>query len=211
VTGHFFASACHTPRFPGVDPKAPLPTNSDRELLEGLRRGDPAAFERVYASEKAALYGFLLRLSRDPHASADLFQNVWLKLARNAAQLRDDSNVRAWLFTVARREYLSFRRAQALDLSRLLLLGLAPEAPEACCEDDLSLQAALARLADADREVLLLAASGLEHGALAEALGASPAAVRQRLTRARRRLTQLLDTPDTEARREAAPATKGGR
>jgi RNA polymerase sigma-70 factor, ECF subfamily len=188
-------------------------TIADKELLEALRQGDAAAFDRVYASEKASLYGFLLRLSRDPHVSADLFQNVWLKLARCAAQLQDDSNIRAWLFTVARREYISFRRAQALDLSRLLLLGLAQEAPEASCEDDLSLQAALARLADADREVLLLAASGLEHGALAEALGVSPAAVRQRLTRARRRLTQRLSeaATDTNVGRAATGATKGGR
>jgi RNA polymerase sigma-70 factor, ECF subfamily len=188
-------------------------TTADRELLEGLRRGDAAAFDRVYAAEKASLYGFLLRLSRDPHVSADLFQNVWLKLARCAAQLKDDSNVRAWLFTVARHEYISFRRAQALDLSRLLLLGLEREAPEASREDDLSLQSALARLADGDREVLLLAASGLEHGALAEALGASPAAVRQRLARARRRLARYLEQAgtDTGARVAGAPATKGGR
>jgi RNA polymerase sigma factor (sigma-70 family) len=171
-------------------------TDHDPELIARLRRGDEAAFAQVYAAEKATVYGFLLRLGRDANIAADLFQNVWLKLARNAPLLRADSNLRGWLLTVARREYLSFRRAQALDLSRLLLLGIesdgaAASAPEA---EDQSLLEALDRLADADREVLLLnAESGLDAAARAAALGISEVALRQRLARARRRLTRLLN------------------
>ena len=181
----------------------------DRALIGRLRAGEAAAFEHVYETEKATLYGFLLRLCRDPHTAADLFQNVWLKLARYAARLRDDSNVRAWLLTVARREYIGFRRAQALDISRLLVLDLArasaePSGPEA----DLALSTALGRLADADREVLLLGASGLEPEVIADTLGVSGAALRQRLSRARRRLAALL-LDDERSDPEAAP--KGAR
>lgn len=181
----------------------------DRALIGRLRAGEASAFEHVYETEKATLYGFLLRLCRDPHAAADLFQNVWLKLARHAARLRDDSNVRAWLLTVARREYISFRRAQALDISRLLVLDLAragvePSGPEA----DLALSSALGRLADADRELLLLGASGLDPEAIADTLGVSGAALRQRLSRARRRLAALL-LDDERSDPEAAP--KGAR
>jgi RNA polymerase sigma-70 factor (ECF subfamily) len=171
-------------------------------LIEGLRRADPLAFETLYEREKAALYGFLLRLARDPHVAADLFQNVWLKLARHSARLRDDSNLGGWLYTVARREYLSFRRAQALDLSRVLVLGIESEA-EGSEDHDLGLVAlgsAFALLGDADREVLLLAAaSGLETEAAAQVLGISGVAFRQRLTRARRRLAARLEaTNDAE-------------
>ena len=185
---------------------------SEPELVAGLRRGEPGAFDRVYEAERAVVYGFLLRLSRDASVAADLFQNVWLKLARNAAQLREDSNLRAWLLTVARHEFLSFRRAQALDLSRLLLLGLAPrddvgERPD----DDTSrtLAAALARLVDADREVILLSALG-DGGSeeLALTLGISGDAVRQRLARARRRLQKALDELE---RQPAAAAPDGAR
>ena len=167
---------------------------NDPGVIARLRAGDPAAFELVYDAEKASVYGFLLRLSRDPHTAADLFQNVWLKLARHAARLQEDSNLRAWLLTVARREYIGFRRAQALDISRVLLLGLVPRTdhggePEA----DLALSSALASLSDADREVVLLGASGLEPEAMAEALGVTGVAFRQRLSRARRRLAALLE------------------
>ena len=181
---------------------------NDPGVIARLRAGDPAAFELVYDAEKASVYGFLLRLSRDPHTAADLFQNVWLKLARHAARLQEDSNLRAWLLTVARREYIGFRRAQALDISRVLLLGLVPRMdhsgePEA----DLALSSALARLSDADREVVLLGASGLEPEAMAEAVGVTGAAFRQRLSRARRRLAALLEADDLGE--QAAP--KGAR
>jgi RNA polymerase sigma-70 factor (ECF subfamily) len=184
-------------------------------LIEGLQRADPLAFETLYEREKAALYGFLLRLARDPHVAADLFQNVWLKLARHAARLRSDSNLRAWLFTVARHEYLSFRRAQALDLSRLLALGLEPQEADESVEQDtrrLAFTAALARLADGDREVLLLAGvEGLEAEQAAGVLGISDVAFRQRLARARRRLGERLrEQADTAAETPRA-APKGAR
>jgi RNA polymerase sigma factor (sigma-70 family) len=169
----------------------------DDGLLERLRSGDTAAFDCVYAAEKAGIYGFLLRLSRDRHVASDLFQNVWLKLAKGASQLRPESNVRAWLYTIARREYLSYRRAQAFDASRILAFGLAQvDAPpqDAGNAEVLALEAALARLSDADREVLLL--SGTDAGdseTMAEILGISAAALRQRLARARRRLSHWLE------------------
>jgi RNA polymerase sigma factor (sigma-70 family) len=181
--------------------------DDSHSLMARLRQGDSAAFGEVYASEKAGLYGFLVRLARDPHVAADLFQNVWLKLAKHASRLRPDSNVRAWLYTVARREYISFRRAQALDLSRLLVLDLQPPEPasDAALDARLSaLKAACDQLSDADRELVLLSCTeGLDSDSLAEVLGISNAALRQRLVRARRRLGQLLDAGSTRAASEA--------
>jgi RNA polymerase sigma-70 factor (ECF subfamily) len=177
-------------------PLRPMNQEDQSSVVHRLRAGDTSAFDAVYAAEKAGLYGFLLRLSRDPHASADLFQNVWLKLAKNASSLRPDSNIRAWLLTVARREYVSFRRAQALDVSRLLVLNRElAEAPADTSLDSqlLALKAAISRLGDPDREVLLLSSvEGIDSDQVAASLGISNAALRQRLARARRRLTAAL-------------------
>ena len=184
--------------------QATVSESDDRELIDRLRAGEPDAFERVYEAEKASVYGFLLRLCRDAHVAADLFQNVWLKLARHAPRLREDSNLRAWLLTVARREYISFRRAQALDISRVLLLDLDDQGATASGPDaDLALADALGRIADGDRELLLLAASGLEPEAIAEALGVSGVALRQRLSRARRRLAVALSEGEAPGVRTA--------
>jgi RNA polymerase sigma-70 factor (ECF subfamily) len=183
----------------------------DRELLVRLRRGEPEAFEEVYVAEKATVYGFLLRLSRDASVAADLFQNVWLKLAQNAVHLREDSNLIAWLLTVARREYLSFRRAQALDLSRALLLGLThDEVAVGAGDDELqSVIAALDRLADADREILLLSVTGrLGAEQVSCALGISAVAQRQRLARARQRLAAAVEDLESVPSRTLARAAR---
>lgn len=174
----------------------PIEHNVSEELVRRLRDGDPSAFDAVYAAEKDRLYAFLLRLTRDASVAADLFQNVWLKLARHASALRADSNLRAWLFTVARREYLSFRRAQALDISRLLTLDRlnSSEASSASLDAQArELKEALDASSDADREILLLShVEGIDSTELAEILGISGAAFRQRLVRARRRLRRRL-------------------
>lgn len=168
-------------------------------LIDQLKSGDPAAFEAIYARERRAVYAFLVRLSGDTNVAADLFQNVWLKLARHASRLRPDTRIRAWLMTVARHEFISYRRAQALDLSRLL----AMDRPVATLEPDdprlSELAAGLARLGDRDREVLLLTGvDGLDIEQAAEALGLSLAALRQRLSRARRRLGEALEALASE-------------
>src|SRR5947207_3349764 len=55
------------------------------ELLDGLRRGDAAAFDRVYARYRDRIYGFLRRLTGgDRPLTDDLFQETFLKLARAA-------------------------------------------------------------------------------------------------------------------------------
>lgn len=169
----------------------------DRALIDALRAGSREAFSKIYAAEREGIYGFLVRLCRDRQVAADLFQNTWLKLARNARSLREDSDVRAWLFTVARNEFRSHRRAQMLDLSRFLALDrewASFSETAASCEAGPrleALEAALGKLGDSDREVLLLVAvDGLELRQAARVLGISYEALRQRLARARQRLTE---------------------
>ena len=175
--------------------------DDQKQLLDALRSGSPEAFQQVYFAEKNRLFGMLLRLSGDAHVAADLFQNVWLKLARHAQRLHDDTHLRAWLHTVARREYLSYRRAQVVDLSRFLAWGRHAETTARSFAPTLEtyeIEAALEALNERDREVLLLVAvTGLESKEGAEALGVSEDAFRQRLSRARQRLSAELERAHT--------------
>lgn len=201
-------SRCHRSETGCISMAVTADDEAPQRLLERLRRAEGEEFEdafrRVYAAEKAVVYGLLLRLSADPAAAADLFQNVWLKLARHRKELREDTVLRAWLCTVARREYLNYRRAQALDLSRVLTLGLE-SAEQASSDPQLhELNAGLRQLSDADREVLLLTSvDGLSLVQAAVALGVTEPALRQRLSRARRRLAAALTGDDVWSRLRA--------
>jgi RNA polymerase sigma-70 factor (ECF subfamily) len=182
---------------------------SKKSLLERLRSPDvkefDGAFRELYAAEKAVVYGLLVRLAGDAETAADLFQNVWLKLARHRRRLCEDTVLRAWLCTVARNEYLNYRRVQRLDLARLLTIGREPTpAVPAADPGLLDVNAALQRLSDADREVLLLTSvDGLSPRQAAAAAGVREEALRQRVSRARRRLLAELDSENTWSRLRA--------
>jgi RNA polymerase sigma-70 factor (ECF subfamily) len=167
--------------------------SSDRALVARLKRLDSSAFEEAFQRLRAPLYSFLVRLSGDRTLAEDLLQETWVRLATSATQLADDTELRAWLFTVARNLHTSHRRWVLLDEERLRSLGFwprrAPHTPfeqASANEAERKAEAAIASLPLKYREVLLLVAvERLEPIEAAAVLGIKPEALRQRLVRAR--------------------------
>jgi RNA polymerase sigma-70 factor (ECF subfamily) len=195
--------------------RGPVTDLSETELIAALADDDSETFERAfraaYATHRSVVFGFLLRLAGDADTASDLFQNVWQKLAQHRRRLRPDTELRAWLCTVARREYLSYRRAQTLDVGRLLAFGREP-APDPTEQDSRlsEVNAALRRLSDADREVLLsTSVDGLSLRQAANVLGIAEPALRQRLVRARRRLETAIERERAAPTRRWFGAKKG--
>jgi RNA polymerase sigma-70 factor (ECF subfamily) len=146
----------------------------------------------------------LLRLSGRRDTAEDLAQETWLKLAKAAPTLREDTTLAAFLFTIARNAFLSYRRWAMLDLSRIVTFGLeamsfaaAEPSPETEHERALAialLEDALQQLPLASREVLLLVGvEGMDQEEVAKMLGLSYDALRQRLSRARGQLTEKME------------------
>lgn len=181
---------------------------SDEEILAGLKSADRGAFDRVYARFRAPLFSFLVRLTGRAWLAEDLLQETWLRLARSAQDLPPDTQLRPWLFTVARNLFVSHRRWTLLDGDRLRQLGLLPasqgESPferAAANETQANLERALASLPVDQREVLLLVAvEGLAPSEAAQVLGLRPDALRQRLARARAMLSERLAKAERKRR-----------
>lgn len=162
--------------------------------VQGLKAGDPAAFDAVWAELRAPLYGFLVRHTGSAEVGEELLQETFARLARHAPRLRDDTHLRGWLFAVARNLAVSWRRWWWLDLRRrdaFVAPTPAPSPPDAAegREAARRLEAAIAALSLADREiVLLVGVEGMSPSAAAEVLGITPEAARQRWARAKARL-----------------------
>jgi RNA polymerase sigma-70 factor, ECF subfamily len=129
----------------------------------------------------------------------DLLQETFLRLAQHATRLAGDTRLGAWLFTVAHRVVVSWSRAQAVraqlagDLPARALDDRSPLEALADSQAQLALERAFAALAPAYREVaLLVGLEGLAPTEVAQILGHSPEAVRQRLARARSQLAAAL-------------------
>ena len=125
----------------------------------------------------------------------DLLQQTFLSLADRGPELRADSNVRAWLFTVARNAYMSHARhveTGSISDGPYALTDPTPEIEARLLLGDL--EAALGALRVEDRELLLLVGvEGLEPVEAAAVLGINATALRQRLARARSRLLVELE------------------
>jgi RNA polymerase sigma-70 factor (ECF subfamily) len=184
---------------------------SDREaaLVDGLRRRLPEAFDEVYEFYRPRLFAFLLRLSRSRTVAEDLLDETWLRLVAHAPDLRPDTRLAAWLFTVARNLYWTERRswlrAEALEPA---LPGLWPAAESwpspfelaSLGELERRVERALATLSPTYREVLLLVThQGLTPSEAAAACNVTPEALRQRLARARAALGDALGLPRSTA------------
>lgn len=173
----------------------------ERAWIDGLRRGEPAAFDSVFAAYRRRLYGYLVRMTRRRDVAEDLLQDTFLRLAQHARRLAPDTRLGAWLFTVAHRRVISWSRAQAV---RAQLAGDIPareadtgdRSPLSALVDSqaqVALERAFAELAPPYREVaLLVGVEGLQPAEVAEILGLKPDAIRQRLARARAQLAAAL-------------------
>jgi RNA polymerase sigma-70 factor (ECF subfamily) len=186
----------------------------ERALVEGLRLGNVQAFDRAYAAYGKRIFSFLLRLSGRHDVAEDLSQETWLKLAKAAPRLAEDTRLGPFLFTIARNAFVSHRRWAMLDLSRLVMVGYeaalvsapAPDEAHERTRDLALLETALQALPVASREVLLLVAvEDLDQETVAGILGISYDALRQRLSRAR---TQLSEKMTTLERRSAKRPTQ---
>lgn len=163
----------------------------DRVWVLGLRSGEVSAFDAVYHAYAPRLRGFLTRHVGRRDVADELLQETFMRLARRSPELRPDTALGAWLFTVARNLALSYHRWRWLDASRLVEIarGASPRDPARALEARQTasrLDAAIAALPEAQREALLLVTvDGLEPSEAAAVVGCTPETLRQRLSRAR--------------------------
>lgn len=176
--------------------------NLEVALVGRLRSGDAAAFDEIYDALNPGLFSFLCRMANNRTVAEDLLGETWLRLVSAGETLREDTRLVPWLFTVARNLYMSYCRSRAREqayTSELILLwpGEFPRSPFDLAlfnEYEQRLEAALAELPPADREVLLLVSvEGLRSADAAAVCGISAEAFRQRLSRARALLSKRMD------------------
>ena len=181
---------------------------NEGELVAALREGNADAFDRIYEAWRPRVFSFLVRLSKDRTLAEEIVQETFVRLAKRAADLRGDTQLGPWLFTVARNLWVSHLRVVMLDAERLDRLSLERVAPvptpfdrAAANDTQARLERALAALPDAQREVLLLVGvEGLEPSEAAAVVGIAPEALRQRLSRARSALREALERVDAPRR-----------
>jgi RNA polymerase sigma factor (sigma-70 family) len=188
---------------------------SDAELLARYVGGDGAAFELLLWRHGPMVLGVCRRVLRHVQDAEDVFQTVFLTLARKAGAIGRGEAVSGWLYRVGYREALRARSAAA-RLPARLPAGTDVAAPEA---DDVEwrdlrpvLDEEVNRLPDKYRTPIILCyLQGKTQEEAALLLGCPKGTVAVRLMRARRRLQDQLTRRGVALTLAAGAATLAGR
>jgi len=156
-------------------------------------------FEEIYDAYSGLILAYAARRTGNAADAADIVAETFTVAWRRLGDVPAGDQARPWLYGVARgvlaNHHRSIRRRRRLDeraiaeFAPLIVVEPAdPDGPEAG-----RIAAALDALSATDRELLTLVGwDGLDPGEIASVLGTSPATVRVRLHRARKRFARLL-------------------
>jgi RNA polymerase sigma-70 factor (ECF subfamily) len=155
------------------------------------------------------LRAFARSLCANETRADDLVQETLLKALTHIDSFDPGSNLRAWLFTILRNTFFSElrktkREVEDVDGVHAEQLSEAPRQPGAVDLEDFKI--AFASLHQEHREVLtLVGLVGMSYEEAAEVCGCAVGTVKSRVSRARRRLGELMGS---SADVDAPPSTK---
>lgn len=163
--------------------------DEDASLVERFLAGDSGAFDQLYARYYDRIYAMARGVLGDADEAADAVQEVFALLYRNVGRFDRRSRFSTWLFRVAVNRTIQYaRRNKRLQRNRPLTEAAGALAPEETDTTDPRVEAALERLAPADRVLLLLFYwEDLSLQEIAESVGCGVNAAKTRLYRARER------------------------
>jgi RNA polymerase sigma factor (sigma-70 family) len=176
------------------------------------RDGDEAAFTRIVHTTSNTVSTIALAIVRNVQASEDVAQETYVAAWQGLRRLRNPASILPWLRQVTRHQahiWLRTHRREVIDQKMLQEVTderVAADAELIAAEEEEVLSAVLDELSDEAREVLILYyREGSSSKQVAELLGLTEAAVRQRLSRSRALLREETLQRFARIVRETAP------
>lgn len=139
---------------------------------------------------------FARSLSHNPATADDLVQDTIVKTLSHIESFREGTNLRAWMFTILRNTFYSDLRKHKREVEDAdgIHAGRLAELPRQNGAVDLEdFKRVFAKLCADHREVLtLVGGSGFSYEEAAEVCGCPVGTIKSRMSRARRRLGELM-------------------
>lgn len=176
-----------------------MPSTAHDLSIRRAARGDPRAWRELVARHGPRVFGLCRRLDPDPE---DCYQEVWEKVSRALPGFDEagPASLRTWLSVITHRHLVDRHRRRSARGKLVAIDGHEPDDPGPTAEAKLDaarrrdrLEAALARLPEAQRRVVVLhhlCELPLEEIAASEDVPVGT--LKSRLHRGRGRLAELL-------------------
>jgi len=161
-------------------------------------------FAAQLLAQADALYNFARYLARDPAEAEDLVQDAFTRALNAESSFVAGSNLRAWLFRILRNAFLDARRRQRKSpLEAWEASDVEATEGDDWLRGDLEIdrlkglvardiEAALSRLSDDGRSVILMDLEGFTETEIASVMDTAVGTVKSRLARARATLREEL-------------------
>lgn len=102
---------------------------TEKELLRRLKEGDREAFDTIYEQWGGYIYNFTCKTLFNKSLAEDITQELFLRLWEHRAQIDEERNFQAWLFTVARN--LVYKEGRRMLLNSAFIDVVQKEGPRA--------------------------------------------------------------------------------
>jgi len=169
-----------------------LATLSDENLMHRVSNGHLDSLGILFERHHKHVYNYLVKMCGDRGLSEDITQEVFYKVMKYRASYKGGNFV-SWIFSITRNALNShFRkvkeRPKDLESAKEEIVMSDHEKEEEFSQ----LHAALQKLSDTDRELLVLnRLQGIKYRELAEILESTPDAVKVKVNRAIKKLKKI--------------------
>ncbi len=183
------------------------PVSIEQALVLRARRGDAAAFRRIFDRHAPSVRRFLRDLLRDQASADEATQETFVRAHRGLAKLKDDTRLGPWLFGIARNVFRERSRARKKQLrhdefqedmlpeSSGRFAAPSPRDELLRRESDAMLRQALDTLSTERRTALVLRLDHqLGYPEIAEVMSWSQSKVKNEIHRARLQLREALNS-----------------
>lgn len=188
-----------------------LPWSEDEaELVTELQGGSGEAFDWLVTHYSGPVYGLVAGMVSESCDAADITQDVFLKAFRGIRGFRRGSSLKTWLYRIAIREALNYRRwlwrhhreQDSIDIApsnghaplEIEDAGGTPFDQAASHEVQQAVQRALLKVPELFRSAVILRdLEGMTYEEVAEVLVVTVGTVKSRILRGRRILREILD------------------
>lgn len=179
-----------------------LTTLTDKELISLLKEGDKHAFETLYNQYKYPLTANLLRLLKSEELSAEVLQELFIKIWDKRADIDVEKSFSAYLFHIAHNMVIDIYRKASRDSKmrqQLILVSkeLYTHIEEKIFDKEIQaqLQAAISLLPPQRKKIYILCRmEGKSYKEISQELGISISTINDHLLKANKFLKEHLSS-----------------
>jgi RNA polymerase sigma-70 factor (ECF subfamily) len=180
--------------------EAKVGRSEEQRWVEKARASDPRAFEKLYRANVDKVYGLCLRMTGNVAEAEDCVQEAFIQAWNKLDRFRGDSAFGTWMHRVAVNVVLGRMRKSRREQDRIRAVSDVAPPPQVMADDGelRDIEQAINELPSGARHVFVLhAVYGYSHGETGDMLGIAEGTSKAQLNRARRLISQQLETRET--------------